>query len=212
MKIEQPSVTLIWSTPNAERVIEESARTCYRSLSEMTEDSATNLIRKLVASGHHSVLEHATASFRIVCDRGVTHELVRHRIASFSQESTRYCNYSLQRFDHGLSVIQPPIKSEEAKRVWERAMLDAEKAYMLMIQYGERPEIARSVLPTGLKSEIVMTCNLREWRLVLSLRLAPTAHPQMREIMEQVSRTLVQTCPHVFEDLVDSEGKLKEKS
>jgi thymidylate synthase (FAD) len=199
--IEQPGATLEWITPDAELVIERAGRTCYKSEDKITPDSAGAFIRKILASGHESVIEHASASFRFICDRGVTHELVRHRLVAYSQESTRYCNYGKA---GQIKVIVPPeIKeSKTGYPIWEKAMQNAEDAYLILINNGFSPQIARSVLPTCLKTEIVTTCNLREWRHILRLRMSPKAHPQIREIMEPVLQILKRECPNVFHDFI----------
>jgi len=124
MIVVEPKVELIWITPAAEKTIEKAGRTCYKSEAKITSDSSEKFIKKILAMGHESVLEHASASFRLICDRGVTHELVRHRLAAYSQESTRYCNYGSQ-----ISVIQPPCLGEFPSEIWHQACLAAEKAY-----------------------------------------------------------------------------------
>lgn len=213
MIIVQPSAELIWITPNAERVIEASGRTCYRSEDKITPTSAAEFIGMLMKEKgcfpdgrpkpkHHSVIEHASASFRFVCDRGVTHEMVRHRLAAYSQESTRYCNYGKTKFGGEIRVIRPPFKGHatEASVVWETVVAQTERAYLRLLALGQPPQIARSVLPNCLKTEIVMTCNFREWLHVFSLRtdLNPRAHPQIREIMNIAQRILCGECPAVF--------------
>src|SRR6266540_1618923 len=148
------------------------------------------------------MIEFGDATFRIVCDRGVSHEIVRHRIASYAQESTRFCNYGGERFGREITVIEPSWSDDEAGRFarvhWERACLEAESAYMKMIDEGVKPQIARSVLPTCLKTEIVMKANFREWLHFLKLRTAPAAHPQMQEIARLIQGQLRVACPEVF--------------
>lgn len=201
MKIVEPSSTLVWITPNAERVIEEAGRTCYKSEDRITDDSAGKFIRKILASGHESVIEHASACFRIVTDRGVTHELVRHRLVSYSQESTRYCNYGKEKHGNEITVIRPPGLDIGQESDWQHAMRDAEESYLCMLSSGASPQIARSVLPNSLKTEIVTTANLREWRHIFKLRLSPRAHPQIQEVMRPIRETLKGLCPTVFYDL-----------
>ena len=191
-----------------------AGRTCY--LSERVEgDTQEEFIQRLMKRKHWSVLEHGNLSLRIVCDRGVTHELVRHRIASYSQESTRYCNYSGGKFGGEIKVIdlatgfgydlnnpQDSAKYEE----WMAAMEDAERHYMKMLELGATPQEARSVLPTSTKTEIVVTMNVREWRHFLEMRwlgVAGTPHPQMKEIAGQVYDLLALHYPILFEDLKD---------
>jgi thymidylate synthase (FAD) len=201
MKIVKPSVVLEWITPDAERVIEMAGRTCYKSESAVTPESSAAFVRRLIASGHESVIEHAVASLRFVCDRGVTHELVRHRLVSYSQESTRYCNYAGDRFGGEVAFIKPPGLDEESEGDWMMAMKNAELSYLGLINRNVKPQIARSVLPTCLKTEILTTANLREWRHMLKLRTSPAAHPQMREIMTSAWTILQSRCPNVFFDI-----------
>ena len=141
----------------------------------------------IVKSGHHSVLEHEIVSVKLVCDRGVSHELVRHRLAAYSQESTRYCDYRKHDDDNepGISVIRPFFypKDSDNYALWYAAMKDADRAYMSLRHNGSSPQEARSVLPNSLKTEVVSTMNLREWRHVFEVRCSKAAHPQMRQMM-----------------------------
>ena len=201
MKIVQPSVSLQWITPNALQIIESAGRVCYKSENNITKSSAAGFIESILNRGHESVIEHASASFRIITDRGITHEIVRHRIASFSQESTRYCNYSQDKFENEISVIEPPELSEATKASWENACKTAEIEYFKMIEAGVRPQIARSILPTCLKAELIMTCNFREWRHFLKLRLAKGAHPQVIQIAQMIQDSLSREYPVIFNNL-----------
>jgi len=201
--------------------IERAGRTCYKSEDRITEGSAEQFVARLLKSGHHSVIEHVGARVRIVCDRGVTHELVRHRLASYSQESTRYCDYMDQvtfvippwvRLDPGEYGSQNLVDLEhrflemglaDGERFWALAMCDAERAYKDLRERGWSPQYARGVLPNATKTEIVMTANLREWRHVFSLRASTAAHPQMEEIMTPLLREFSRIIPVVFDDLVE---------
>lgn len=198
MKIVEPSVSLEWITPTPLQAIERAGRVCYKSEDKITDTSAETFCKMIYQRGHESVVEHAVASIRIVCDRGVSHEIVRHRIASYSQESTRYCNYTKEKFGNEISVIKPPGMLPVAEVAWEDAMLAAEKAYVRMTSNGATPQIARSVLPTCLKTELVMTANFREWRHFLKLRTDKAAHPQMREVALMIQAILAEKCPFVF--------------
>jgi thymidylate synthase (FAD) len=198
MKVVDPQVSLEWITPMPLQAIERAGRTCYKSEDKITDDSAEVFCRMIYKRGHESVVEHAVASVRIICDRGVTHEIVRHRLASYSQESTRYCNYGKDKFNGQIQVIMPPDMTEEQKAEWWDAMCYAEKKYLRMLELGATPQIARSVLPTGLKTEIVMTANFREWRHFLKLRTDKAAHPQMREVALMIQVILAEKCPFVF--------------
>lgn len=204
MKIVVPSVKLLWATENPEQSIELAGRTCYKSEDKITPTSAQMFSLKMREHGHHAMIEHAVASFRIVTDRGITHEIVRHRMASFAQESTRYCNYSADKFDKQCSFIQPPDLSEEQLQIWTEFCLRAEADYFKMLDSGCSPQIARSVLPNSLKTEIVMMANFREWRHFVQLRASKAAHPQIRPIAKDILDKLFHLAPNVFGDLYDS--------
>ena len=183
--------------------IERAGRTCYKSEGRIAEGTAEKFIASIVRRGHESVLEHASLTVRIICDRGVTHEIVRHRIASYSQESTRYCNYSGEKFGSEITVIRPFFWNDDPEKfeIWKRAMEASEKAYNDLIAAGATAQEARSVLPNSLKTEIVMTMNLREWRHFLKLRTAPAAHPQMREVAIPLLREFQRLLPSLFSDI-----------
>lgn len=200
MKTVQPAVLLEAYTPQAQGVIECAGRTCYRSEGKAGPDTAGPFVRMLIRRGHESVLEHASATLRFVCDRGVSHELVRHRLASFSQESTRYCDYAKA---DGIEFIEPPGLTGGVRDTWRHAVTSAEHRYRELRSLGVPPEIARSVLPTALRTEIVVTANFREWRTILKQRCAPQAHPQMREVMLLARDLLYAVAPDVFADLVE---------
>lgn len=202
MQIVKPSATLLWITPNAEQEIERAGRTCYKSEDKITGDSAGKFIRMIMKRGHESVIEHATASFLFICDRGVTHELVRHRLVAYSQESTRYCNYGKEKHGKEITVIEPPGLNRDARTFWYLAMKNAEEAYFDLLNENCPPQIARAVLPNSLKTEIVTTCNLREWRHICRLRTSKAAHPQIKEIMDVALVKLISLCPNVFHDFV----------
>ena len=180
--------------------IERYGRTCYKSEDKITPDSARKFVEMILKGGHESVIEHEKITVRVVCDRGVTHEIVRHRLASYSQESTRYCNYKSK----GLQVIEPLFfeKNSEKYQIWQEAMAVAERAYNKLIELGATPQEARSVLPNSLKTEIVITYNLREWRHFLKLRTSKRAHPQMREIAIPLLNEFKERIPVIFDDIV----------
>lgn len=183
------------------RRIESAARICYQSSHKVGDiDKTMKFVGGLVRSGHHSTLEHISVTVRIICDRGVTHELVRHRLAAYSQESTRFCNYG----DGNILLIHPPGLDEAQKMRRENLFWEIQKVYDLEILEGVQPQIARGVLPTATKTEIVMTANLREWRHVFSLRALGRAgkpHPQMLEIMIPMLRRFQEIIPIIFDDL-----------
>jgi thymidylate synthase (FAD) len=205
VKIVAPSHEILFMPEGGQMLanLERAGRTCYKSEERISEQSARGFVGRLIASGHHSVIEHASISVRFVCDRGVTHELVRHRLAAFSQESTRYANYSQDKFGGEITVIRPLFwaKGTPAHDLWLASMGQAEAAYLELLRLGAQPQQARSVLPNSLKTEIVMTANLREWRHVINLRGARASHPQMREIMLPLLSHLQQAVPVVFDDL-----------
>jgi thymidylate synthase (FAD) len=187
------------------KMLERIGRTCYKSEDKMNPDSARDFVKRLVRSGHHSVIEHLGFTVHFVCDRGISHELVRHRLASFSQESTRYANYSKDKFGKEITVIRPYFwdRSSDLYSVWRQAMEQAEEKYLHLIGLGARPEEARTVLPNSLKTELIMTCNLREWRHIFDLRCSRAAHPQMRELLFPLLDELHERIPVVFDDLYE---------
>ena len=208
MTIIDPSFTWLGNAPDGDQMLANIAaagRVCYQSESK-SDDAA--FVRKRIKQGHESVLEHEKISVRIICDRGVSHELVRHRIASYSQESTRYCNYSKGKFGSELTFIRPywddrSIRAEmiRLRACWQEACLNAEWSYKKMIDAGCTPEAARAVLPNCLKTEVVMTANLREWRHFFKLRCAPAAHPDMRIIANMLLTAFKDVVPVVFDDI-----------
>lgn len=189
------------------KLIEKAGRTCYKSEDRITGDSSEEFVGNLIKRGHEAVIEHCSITVRVVCDRGVTHEIVRHRLASYSQESTRYCNYSKDKFTNQITFVEPgfwDLDTEDGKRkydIWKKAMEYAEKAYMELIDNGATPQEARSVLPNSLKTELVMTMNLREWRSFFRLRTSPAAHPQMRELAVPMLNKFKELLPVVFNDI-----------
>jgi len=200
MKVINQSAILEFVTPDALQLIERAGRTCYRSEEKITNTSAARFVKMLLDRGHLSVLEHAVATIRFVTDRGVTHELVRHRLAAYSQESTRYCNYGGQDMEFVIpedAVGSPMLESAEFY-VWKQAMKDAERVYKDLLAFGVSPQVARSVLPNSLKTEIVMTANFREWRHVFKMRLDKAAHPSMRRLMRLAEVHLHALYPEVF--------------
>lgn len=195
-------LTPIEETPMLKN-IEAIARTCYKSEDRITNNSAANMVHQLIQNEHEAMLEHESLSVRFICDRGVSHEIVRHRVASYAQESTRYCNYSKDKFGNEITVIKPCYLSEDTENylIWKAACEAAEKAYFAMLDNDAKPQEARAVLPTSLKTEIVMTANLREWRHFLQLRTAQAAHPQMKELACPLLKELQDRMPVVFGDL-----------
>lgn len=209
MKIIKPSFKIEQEINQKDilKAIERAGRTCYKSEHLANEDSAEKFVRAIIKRGHESVIEHEKITVRIICDRGVSHEIVRHRIASYSQESTRYCNYYNDKFGKELTFIEPCFfnsESEEDKKnkeIWIKSMKFIEDQYNMLIENGAKPEQARSILPNSLKTEIVVTMNLRAWRDFLRLRTDKSAHPQIREISDMILSEFKAKLPIIFEDL-----------
>lgn len=206
MKIIKPSIEILDELNGDEilKKIEKIGRVCYKSEEKITSESSEKFISNILKSGHESVIEHEKVSIRFICDRGVSHEIVRHRIASYSQESTRYCNYSKDKFGKEITVIKPLFWEEDSEeyKIWYETVLHSEQAYQELIQLGAKPQEARSILPNSLKTEIVVTMNLREWRHFFKLRTATNAHPQMREIACMALAKLKQEIPIIFDDII----------
>lgn len=195
--------------------LELVGRTCYKSEDKITEDSAAKFVAGLIKRGHEAMLEHVSITVKFVTDRGISHEIVRHRLASYAQESTRYCNYSQDKFGHELTFIIPDFLEygSEGFKLWKDEMKQVEKTYFAMLEAGHTPQEARSVLPNSLKTELVMTANLREWRAFFKLRAANStgaAHPQMLEITRPLLDDLKSMIPVVFDDITYEEKVVKE--
>lgn len=200
LHITRPHVQFVAATPNLMKVIETSGRTCY--LSEPKETGADQFVERLIGRKHESVLEHGVVTFKIVTDRGVTHELVRHRVgAAYSQESTRYCSYSECGKHHGMSVLIPSTVRPENEWIFIKGFEAAQHYYEMALAAGEPPQNARALLPTGVKTTIVVTFNIREWRHFIKLRAAKDAHPDIRIIAKACGMALLQRYWHAFADL-----------
>lgn len=200
MKLVDQSFEIISTALEPLQLIEQAGRTCYKSEHKITDDSAAKFVAMLLKRGHHSVIEHAGATARIITNRGVTHELVRHRLCSFSQESTRYVNYG----GEDIEFIKPVWHNgfeDAASHMFDRACREAEGYYKNLLQLGWRPEQAREVLPNSLKTEIIVTANLREWRHIFKLRTSKAAHPQMRALMLDGLRQFQEAVPVLFDDI-----------
>ena len=214
MRLIDQSVEILTELDTAKimQSIELYGRTCYKSEGRITDGSANAFVSRIIASGHESVIEHISLSARFITNRGVTHELVRHRIGSYSQESTRYCNYGSEDITYIIPVwlhIEPGIYDCDngvgdlicAERVWMEAMLESEVNYNTLINLGWKPQQAREVLPNSLKTDIVVTFNLREWRHFFKLRTSKAAHPQMRAIALDLLRQMKVKLPIIFNDI-----------
>ena len=207
MRIIKPSVDFI--TPvNGNAIlsrIEECGRVCYKSEGRIAPGSAERFCRNIIKNGHEAVLEHCSFTVRFITDRGVSHEIVRHRLASYCQESTRYCNYANDQFGAEITVIEPCYlaKDTQAYAAWRKACEAAERAYFRLLNIGLMPQEARAVLPNSLKTEICMTANIREWRHFFKLRSSPAAHPQMREVATQLLYLCHEAIPVLFDDVYE---------
>ena len=215
MKIIKPSYEIL--TPISDggikelQHIEKIGRVCYKSEDRITDDgeSAKKFVKMLISNGHEAMIEHSSLSVKFIVDRGVSHELVRHRIASFAQESTRYCNYSKDKFGNEITVILPCffdtgmgiLSNSLVYQEWKSACECAEERYFNLLKMGATPQQARTVLPNSLKTEITITANYREWRNFFKLRTAEASHPQMREITIPLLKELKTLIPIIFDDI-----------
>ena len=221
MRVIEPSFEIKQFPANVLEMLEECGRVCYKSEDSITSESAKKFIRARLDTGHESVIEHCGATVKFICDRGVSHEIVRHRIASYSQESTRYCNYSKERFGNHVTFIKPYFFPDissgvynavddfqkehlglaRAAQIWIENCFYTEDSYNEMINEGCQPQEARSVLPNSLKTEIICTFNMREWRHFFKLRTSPQAHPQMRELTIPLLAEFKKRVPVLFDDI-----------
>lgn len=191
--------------------IERAGRTCYKSENLITSKSARAFVKMVIDRGHLSVIEHESVTVRFQCDRGVSHEIVRHRLGSYSQESTRYCNYSKKKFGKEVSFIDlRPFLLESQHNLWVTSLEQSEYYYFDLLERGASPQIARSVLPNSLKTEIVVTYNLREWMHFFTLRTSEAAHPQMRELVRPLLAAFRKLIPAIFDKVGDVTPVYKE--
>lgn len=210
MRLVKPKVELLDITENALKKIEKAGRNCYKSEDKITGGSAENFVKMILKRGHEAVIEHAVASYKFICDRGVANEIVRHRLFSYAQESTRYCNYKggvqyiipcwmdLEEQEIILSKGMPEFKLDE--NIWIMDMIHSENCYKFLLDHKWSPQQARSVLPHALKTEIIVTGNFREWRHFFKLRCAKASHPQMREVALMALENISNQVPIIFDD------------
>ena len=217
MNIIKPSYRILSHVDGNEilKLIEEVGRTCYKSEDKITDGSSEKFVTNIIKRGHEAVIEHFNITVKLTNDRGVSHEEVRHRIASYAQESTRYCNYSSDKFNGEVTYIDimggieldPKMKHMDAETIaaiyaeWMQACIDAENHYIKMLELGATPQIARSVLNNSTKTEICITMNLREWRHFFKLRTSMAAHPQIREISIMLLKWFKENIPVFFDDI-----------
>lgn len=200
MKIVNQSYKIISLPDNLLETLEQAGRTCYKSEDKITDESAPKFVEMLRNRGHHAMIEFGDIIVKFITNRGVTHEMVRHRMCSFAQESTRYVNYK-----GGMEFIRPVWWNENdtsPQQSWYESMKQSEKAYISLLNQGWRPEQAREVLPNSLKTEIVVKANIREWRHIFTLRTSKAAHPQIRKLMIPLLEELKEKLPIVFEDIL----------
>lgn len=227
MRIIKPSYEILTDlNQNYLKLIELAGRTCYKSEDKITENSSREFAKMLMSRGHYSVIEHGYFSVRFIVSRGFTHELVRHRLASYSQESTRYCNYTKDKFGHITFIVPEELESDiefgitdsmnlltslvyvqsnnqylKPFEEWLFAMASSEIRYFNMIEQKISPQIARGVLPIDLKTEIIVTANLREWNHIFNLRTSKAAHPQMRQLMIPLLQEVQQKIPVLYDNI-----------
>jgi len=184
--------------------LEKCIRVCYKSENLIKPDSHLGLLKRIMDNRHESVLEHTNISVMFECNRGFSHELVRHRHCAFSQESTRYCNYSKGKFSKEITVIEPDSFNswtEGQQVLWKKAMLDSEANYMNLINSGISTEYARGALPIDVKTTIVISTSVREWRTIFKLRTSKNAHPSMRQLMIPLLGEFKSSIALVFDDI-----------
>jgi thymidylate synthase (FAD) len=205
MKIIEPGYEILFmeDADTIYKRIELVGRTCYKSEDKITAESAPKFLQMLLKRGHEAMIEFSDIIVKFICDRGVSHEIVRHRLCSFAQESTRFCNYSKDKSDNQITVIRPPFWDNYSVSYnnWLASCEKAERAYLDLLISGASPQEARSVLPNSLKTEIVVKANLREWRWFFKKRADVAAHPQMRQIVLPLLKEFKARLPIVFDDI-----------
>ena len=214
MKMIKQSWSWEWKPDPKEALarIERATRTCYKSeekMADITPEQSEAFLAGVMNRGHLSVIEHSDASIRIITNRGVTHELVRHRLAAYSQESTRYCNYSKAKFGNELTFIEPVWWKDDASEAEKRFVFGRhqnESEYFALLKCGWSPQQARESLPNSLKTEIVMSCNFREWNHVFNLRCSKGAHPQIRALMLDVLKAFAELYKPIFDEVAQKYG------
>lgn len=205
MIVLQPQVLVPQNQLDGEIVkrLERYGRVCYKSENVMNPQGNPDFLSSKLRLGHESIIEHEKVTLMFVVDRGITHELVRHRIAAYSQESTRYCNYGKDKFGREIAVIEPYFFKDDPKayELWARACQQSEDVYMTLLDAGRSAQEARSVLPNSLKTEIVVTFNMREWRHFFRLRCDAAAHPQMRQVAIPLLLLFKERFPALYSDI-----------
>lgn len=216
MIIRQPEIRVPAAELSRDKLVsvERYARVCYKSEGAMLEGGFhPGFLKSIVSRGHESVIEHEKITVLFIVDRGISHEIVRHRVGSYSQESTRYCNYSADKFGNEITVIEPYFFTgdDEKYEIWKKACEQMEAGYFALMEAGAQPQEARSILPNCLKTEIVVTYNLREWRHFFRMRATAPAHPQMRQVAIPLLKAFQQAFPELFSDIQGDENFPTEK-
>ena len=227
MIFEEPKVTIEYYEPlKIMRNIEKACRTCYRSEDKITEESYQSLLKNCINRGHESVLEHEKITVKLRCDIGVYKDLTRHRLASYSIESTRYCNYSKDKFDNELHFIKPIFynsdlstaagsednyKDIKLTELWRKCAQDIEETYNAMIELGGIPDEARMILPHSTAANVTMTANMREWKHILELRCSDKAHPSVQQVMIPLLLKFQETMKPIFGEIKYNKKFPKEK-
>ena len=182
--------------------IERACRTCYRSEGKITEDSYKNLINNCLTRGHESVLEHEKVTVRIYSDVGSYKDLTRHRFASFSVESTRYCSYDKDKYGNEIAFMNPVyIEKKERYEIWKKTMQEIENSYIEMKKLGATTDMCRELLPHSTAGEYTMTANIREWKHILSLRTTKHVHPSIRQVLIPLLKYFKEEMPEIFGDV-----------
>lgn len=208
MKLIKSKVEILTSINGDEiiKTIASVARTCYKSEANSTKEKDEALVKRLIESKHEAMLEFVDVTVKFTCSRAISHELVRHRLCSFAQESQRYCNYSKDKFNHEISFIAPSWLDEQDQikyNLFIKSLQDAEHNYMILTAEGCSAQEARDVLPNATKTEINMKANLREWRHFLDLRCSSAAHPDMRYLALDLLKQVHEQIPIIFDDLYE---------
>lgn len=214
MKIIEPTIEVEdVDYKNIMKILERACRTCYRSEGKITEESYKALLKNCITRGHESILEHEKITIRMICDVGVYKDLTRHRIASFSIESTRYCNYGKDKFDNQIKFIKPVNMDEgtELYQKWYDTCEVIEKNYLEMANLGAEPDQLRMLLPHSTAALVTMTANIREWKHILELRCTKHAHPAIRQLLIPLLLKFKKEMPEIFENIEYDEELPKEK-
>jgi len=212
MKVIEQSYEILSLPENLLATIEKAGRTCYKSEDRITEDSAGKFVQMLIDRGHHAMIEFGSIIVKFITNRGVTHEMVRHRLCSFAQESTRYVNYGGDDIEficpvwmHGKyykdNIFTQHLSDASPEHIWVNACIDAEVSYKALLCTGWKPQQAREVLPNSLKTEIIVQANTREWRHIFQLRCSNAAHPQMSALVRPLLTDLQKKLPMIFDDI-----------